>query len=97
MRIAFFEATEQDEEYLRNKFTSHELLFFRDPLTEKNVVDAASCEVISIFIYSSLTKTVLAQLPKVQLITTRSTGFDHIDIATCNERKILVANVPYYG
>ncbi len=30
-------------------------------------------------------------------IITRSTGFDHIDIKACNEKKIKVYNIPRYG
>jgi D-lactate dehydrogenase len=33
----------------------------------------------------------------VRFIATRSTGFDHIDLAACRARKILVSNVPAYG
>jgi D-lactate dehydrogenase len=97
MRIAFFEATEQDEHYLQEKLQHHELLFFREPLTEKNAKEAHQCEALSVFIYSTVTKAVLEQLPEVKIIATRSTGFDHIDVPYCNTRKIAVANVPYYG
>jgi D-lactate dehydrogenase len=31
------------------------------------------------------------------LISTRSTGFDHIDLKECSERNITVCNVPFYG
>jgi D-lactate dehydrogenase len=31
------------------------------------------------------------------MITTRSTGFDHIDLAGAKEKKIIVCNVPFYG
>jgi D-lactate dehydrogenase len=36
-------------------------------------------------------------LPKLRMIATRSTGFDHIDLAACQRRRIVVANVPAYG
>jgi D-lactate dehydrogenase len=36
-------------------------------------------------------------LPKLKVIATRSTGYDHINIAACKSRNILVCNVPGYG
>lgn len=36
-------------------------------------------------------------MPNLKLITTRSTGFDHIDLTECRRRGILIANVPHYG
>lgn len=40
---------------------------------------------------------IIARLPKLKLITTRSTGFDHIDLKETSKKKIAVCNVPYYG
>lgn len=39
----------------------------------------------------------ISKLPKLKMIATRSTGFDHIDLKEANKRKITVCNVPYYG
>ena len=57
----------------------------------------ADAQIISAFIYSNLDASVLSQLPAVRMIATRSTGYDHIDMAYCRERKIVVSNVPSYG
>jgi len=40
---------------------------------------------------------VLARFPALGCVATRSTGFDHIDLAACAERGIVVCNVPHYG
>ena len=53
--------------------------------------------IISVFIYSDLDASVLSQLPSLRMIATRSTGYDHIDMAYCRERNIVVSNVPSYG
>jgi len=53
--------------------------------------------VISPFIHSQVTAAQLARMPNLRLIATRSTGFDHIDMAECDRRGLLVANVPHYG
>ncbi|MFQ5620400.1 MAG: NAD(P)-dependent oxidoreductase [Candidatus Nanoarchaeia archaeon] len=53
--------------------------------------------VITIFVYSKITKQVIDKLPKLKFIATMSTGVDHIDLEACKKRKIKVSNVPYYG
>ena len=42
-------------------------------------------------------KDVLQKLPDLEMIATRSTGFDHIDIQTAGANKVVVCNVPFYG
>ena len=54
-------------------------------------------QIISVFIYSDLDATRLSQLPSLRMIATRSTGYNHIDMAYCRERNIVVSNVPSYG
>ena len=66
-------------------------------LDERNVDKASDAEVVSVFIYSNLNRELIGDLGKVRLIATRSTGYDHIDIAACKERDITVCNVPVYG
>lgn len=97
MRVAFFEATEKDEAYLRGKLSHHEVFFFPEVLSETNASQVAECDIVSVFIYSTITRTVLEKIPSLKAILTRSTGFDHIDVPACNERGIAVANVPFYG
>nr|MDQ3623982.1 hydroxyacid dehydrogenase [Verrucomicrobiota bacterium] len=53
--------------------------------------------VVSTFINSTLTEAFLATHPRLQLITTRSTSIDHIDVAACRGRGVTVSHVPYYG
>ena len=53
--------------------------------------------VLSPFIHSRVTAEQLDRLPELKLIATRSTGVDHIDLDTCNDRGIVVSNVPGYG
>jgi D-lactate dehydrogenase len=60
-------------------------------------VNFADAEAISVFVYSRITAGVLDTLPRLRLIATRSTGFDHIDVAECKRRGIGVCNVPSYG
>jgi D-lactate dehydrogenase len=97
MKIAFFETEEWQKEYLEKKLTETEFSFFTEPLSLDNIRDALECQIISPFIYSKITKDILQKLPDLKMIATRSTGFDHIDLALAKENKITVCNVPFYG
>lgn len=97
MKIAIFETEDWEIEYLKKKLEGHELSFYPHTLTEDRVEDIKDVEALSVFIYSTLTKEVLEKLPSLKLVTTRSTGYDHIDMAYCKERGISVCNVPSYG
>jgi D-lactate dehydrogenase len=61
--------------------------------------DEASDQVtiFSPFVHSAVDAAQLDRMPNLKLIATRSTGYDHIDVAECNRRGILIANVPHYG
>jgi len=75
--------------------TDHQFEFVDEPLSHKNLNPKS--EVISIFVADNVTKAVLDKLPKLTLIATRSTGFDHIDMAEAKARNITVVAVPRYG
>lgn len=97
MKIGIFEAELWERRYLEKKLEGNELIFEKEPLTNKNVDKFKDCEAVSIFICSTLNKEVLDRMPNLKFITTRSTGFDHIDLATCKEKGIIACNVPHYG
>lgn len=95
--VAVFEAEPREERYFGDLLTGFDIRFLRDPLQEGNSGLASDAQVISVFIHSRVTREVLERLPAVRLIATRSTGYDHIDLAACAERGVTVANVPFYG
>jgi D-lactate dehydrogenase len=98
MKIAFLELHEWEEKYLRERVDgAHQITVFRGVVEDGDLARIADAEVVSPFIYSKLTAARLAKLPKLKLIVTRSTGFDHIDMAECKKRGITVCNVPSYG
>ncbi|MGM0440772.1 MAG: hydroxyacid dehydrogenase [Chlamydiota bacterium] len=96
-RIAFFEANSNERRYFRRKLKDHQLTFFKEPLTAKNVEQASDADVVSVFIYSEIGREVIDKIPNLQLIATRSTGYDHIDTTYCFEKNIEVTTVPFYG
>jgi len=99
MRAVFFETAPWERRYLRRALAHPRVraTFLADPLTAETVHAAAQAEILSVFIYSTLTPALLRRLPRLRLIATRSTGFDHIDLAVCRRRRIVVSNVPSYG
>ena len=87
------DGTQKSKRFLMNC----EMQFIDEHLTENNANQIKDVDAIGIFIYSSVNKKLLNNLPNLKLITTLSTGFDHIDLKECKKRKITVCNVPHYG
>jgi len=98
-KIAFFGVKSWERKIIERKISEIDVTGIG--IFEKEVQDdlelAGRYEVLSVFIYSKLDKTILDKLPKLTMIAARSTGLDHIDLAECVKRKITVANVPTYG
>ena len=95
--LAFFELENWEQDYLKKRLAGFKLRFFSQPIEEVDIKLLKNASVISPFIYSKINKEVLQDLPQVKLITTRSTGFDHIDLKEAGLKKIKVCNVPFYG
>jgi len=95
--IAFFELEGWEKDYLKRKLRKHKLVFIDGALSDKNIPQAADADILSVFIYSRIGEKELARLPNVKLIATRSTGYDHVNVADCRKRGITVCNVPSYG
>ncbi|OQX88131.1 MAG: hydroxyacid dehydrogenase [Candidatus Omnitrophica bacterium 4484_70.2] len=97
MKIGFFEVKNWEKKFLKKRLKNISLEFYPFALEESNWKIAKNFNVISVFIYSRINKEVISSLPSLKLVTTRSTGFDHIDLKEAKKRKILVCNVPFYG
>lgn len=98
--ISFFELEKWEEKYFQDKLgktKSLSLNFLAKPLSVAVLKKIKDVNILAVFIYSKIDKKILDQLPSLKFITTMSTGFDHIDLATCRAKGIKVSNVPYYG
>lgn len=96
--IAFYETTPVEKAFLRKSRLSRHTLCFTDKNAEEaGVAFIKRADAASVFIYSRLSSGLLRKAPRLKLIATRSTGYDHIDMAFCKKRRISVVNVPYYG
>ena len=97
MRIAVFEIEKWEREHLEKALAGHQLSFHAEPLTEDNAALAADADIAVVFIYSRVNAAVLMAAPNLKMVTTRSMGFDHIDLDACAARGITVCRVPAYG
>lgn len=96
--VAFYEVAAHEREWLDEaRLPGAEVRRCAARLDAATAEQAEDAEVVSVFVYSRLTPAVLDRLPKLRLVATRSTGFDHIDLAACRARGVAVANVPSYG
>jgi len=95
--ITFYSADQNDQKRFRELFadTEHRIEFVDGPLSQEHSNSDTTC--ISMFVSDNITAEVMDRFPKLQLIATRSTGFDHIDLKAAKERSITVTNVPRYG
>ncbi len=97
MNIVFFETDAYEQEFLKKRLGRHHLVFHNRVLEQQDLKNLYQTEVLGAFIYSKITKEVLQNMPCLKLITTMSTGYDHIDLNACRSAGVVVCNVPKYG
>jgi D-lactate dehydrogenase len=78
MKIAIFEIEPREATAFEHLKRDHELVLSEQPLRADNVGQYADAAIVCVFIYSKLDRDVLEKLPALELIATRSTGYDHI-------------------
>lgn len=96
MKIAFYEIADWEAEVVKSKLAGHELTFFPGKFTDQDL-PAADVEILSMFVGSKVTPQVLDNCSNLKLVATRTTGFDHINVAACQQKGIPVSSVPTYG
>jgi D-lactate dehydrogenase len=97
MKIAVFETTPEDQAGLTPMLSGQDVNFYPERLTAETVNLALDAEIISVFVNSEVKKEVIDALPNLKCINTRSTGFDHVDVAYARAKGIAVCYVPSYG
>ncbi|MDD5103490.1 MAG: NAD(P)-dependent oxidoreductase [Candidatus Peribacteraceae bacterium] len=94
--ITFLEVDPEDAALVKSIYP--DALILKDNIAGTGVLERCSdTEILCCFIYSKISKAEVEKLPNLKLLITRSVGFDHIDLAACRERKIVVCHVPDYG
>ncbi len=97
MRIGFFELEGWENKNILRELHAHEVYLTRETLTANTLPTERNLEIISVFVDSRITDKVIDHFPKLKLVTTRSTGYDHIDLQACKARNVQVARVSGYG
>jgi D-lactate dehydrogenase len=96
MQVAWFDAEDWERNYLEEKDLSFEIDFFKQSLTPENKEKAEGYDAVTVFVSSRITEEVIESLD-ADIITCRSTGFDHVNLEAASENNIKVCNVPEYG
>lgn len=97
MRIVYFYNEEWEKEYVGKRLPNETFNFIKGTTTENEAMYDPEAQVLSAFVNSRVGALELDRFQSVKLVVTRSTGFDHIDLAECAKRDITVVNVPAYG
>lgn len=97
MKIHYFSGEEWEEAFVREKLAGEDIVFHQGSLSTNPELTDPEAEVLCTFIESPIGEAEMNRFPALKLIATRSTGFDHVDLAAAKARGIAVANVPFYG
>ena len=89
-KMLFFDYRDSEKQFFE-KFKDvsvFDLKFFNHPLNEETVEtlseeDLAQTMIVSVFTTSHITKKVLDKFKNLRIISTRSTGVNHIDAKPC--------------
>lgn len=102
-KMLFFDYRESEKQFFENhKCDYFDLKFFNHPLNEETVEtlseeDLAQTMIVSVFTTSHITEKVLDKFKNLRIISTRSTGVNHIDAKPCIDKNIALINVEGYA
>ena len=88
MKMYFVDIQPSEEDYFSDKFGDHDLWFATDLGDVKDDV-----EVLCIYIRSRIDAPFLEAHPALRMVATRSNGYDHIDVAECRRRGVVVSTI----
>lgn len=96
MKLLYCTKVADEERVVREKLNGWDSVFSEASVVELQADSAV--EALSVFVDSGkVDAAVMDKFPALKLITTRSTGYDHIDLAEAHKRGVVVCNVPAYG
>lgn len=82
---------------MKERLPGHDITFLKGTVQDHPDLKDEKAEILSVFVKSHIGAQELDKFPNLKYITTRSTGFDHIDMEEVKKRNIPVSNVPFYG
>ena len=98
MKTLFFYNEEWEKDYFQKGIGDDlEVEFLKGRIQDHPEFRDDEAEILSVFVGSYVDASVYNKFPNLKYVTTRSTGFDHIDIEEAKKRGIQVSNVPAYG
>lgn len=98
MKLAFFEVKDWEKDYLKQGFADKpdfQLEFFSEKFDAK--LCSQDADAVSVFVGSNVKVQDVANLKNLKLVTTRSTGFDHLEAEAILTKGIKTGYVPGYG
>jgi D-lactate dehydrogenase len=98
MRIAFFDTKEYDRRSFK-EVEDFEIQYFESKLNEETASLTKGFDAVCVFVNDQVNREVLKILKEggVRLISTRSAGFNHIDLEAARELGLSVVRVPAYS
>lgn len=101
MKMLMFDFRESEKDFFKERnLKDFEIEFIPYSINEKTKLTDEQKDdtvVLSVFINSELSEKVLSQFKNLQIIATRSTGYNHINLEYCKRNNIAVINAPNYG
>jgi D-lactate dehydrogenase len=99
MKIAYVTPYAGEKEIVKELLGETEVVYYDQPIGETDGIPDSikDCDVLSIFVNSRLTASMIDSMPNLKHIALRSTGYDHVDLAHANLKGIVVSYVPHYG
>ncbi len=95
LKCVFYGIPKDMQPHVRKKLRGFSVSM-RDESLSDDSIDPKT-EILGVFVDSPITSKTISHLPKLQLIVTMSTGFDHVATTVAKRKKIPVCNVPSYG
>lgn len=101
IKMLMFDFRNSEKDFFKtNHQSDFDITFKRENLNENTKLTAKEKNetvILSVFTTSKITEKVINQFNNLQIIATRSTGYNHIDIETCRKKNIAVINISDYG
>ena len=102
-KMLFFDYRESEADFFKkHDFSNYDIKFFSESLNEETFNnlsddDIENTMIISVFISSIIDENIISRFKNLRVISTRSTGYDHIDLTSCVNKNIALINVDSYG
>lgn len=97
--ILYYEAAPDDEIELERQWPQADVIAIEGPLQRGSRIpeDARQADVLCVGVRSHVNWGALEQLPHLRLVVVRSTSTGMVDVDACDDRQVMVCNVPHVG